>query len=260
MIALALFSIVYGMWKKKKGARNILDNQKKVYGQVHEFKEVYPHEFPWLDMEYYNRTQVELERLGFKHQGDIEDVTISSTYPSMRTFLRVMYSDNGAVQAAIYDIKMRSFFMKFLQLITLLPKDMKTVDMETEFSNGLFICTTNAGKQASFIKSPPQIVSYYLPKTYSVDELLRYHYIYVSTYLAQNPEVKAIQCPTLLSSIDSQNRMQVLKNIYRESQGWISREELLRIGGDSMGETAMDTYNEIEKLKEKDEHSRERWM
>src|SRR3954466_3196553 len=79
-----------------RGAEQIHRDTKALYSTEHEYVPVNPAEFRFADLAFYDRVERELETHGFRSLGDWEDVTLSRTYPKMRTFIRHMVSADGS--------------------------------------------------------------------------------------------------------------------------------------------------------------------
>ncbi len=85
----------------RDAARKIKDNLEATYAPAHEYRVVKAEEFPWVDLRFYDRAASELEGLGFRRLGDVENLTLTRANPSLRTFIRILASPDGAVSAGI---------------------------------------------------------------------------------------------------------------------------------------------------------------
>jgi len=230
----------------KDAARKIKENLEATYAPSHEYANVTPDQFPWVDLAFYERAASELGELGFQRLGDLENLTMSRANPSMRTFIRIMVSADGTVGAGIYDIKIRGW-MKCLQWIDVVPKKLSTVDLETEFVDGRFLVTHNS-PQAALMKSPPQFDVEVHPAAISADALLEAHLIRLRRRLAAEPEVKPCVIRTLDDALASQKGQEGIKHAHRKSVGWVTKEEMQRLAMPGAKGVARDVHDEIRKL------------
>lgn len=217
----------------KRAAQNIAETGESLYSTTHEYAEVADakKKFRDLDHGFYDRTQAELEAMGFRNLGDCENVTVNKTMPLMRTFLRRMASDDGKVMADMYHLKCRGW-MRLLGWAGLLPSDQLYVDIETEFSNGTFLVTSNTGDTPT--SGVPGIMDQLRPKTTTPAELVHEHRATLSASEAQGLEARLI---TTVAEIEAaQERMQELKNRHKKSQGFIDLELTKAIVNESPSE------------------------
>ncbi|GAG28806.1 unnamed protein product, partial [marine sediment metagenome] len=131
----------------------------------------------------------------------------------------------------------------------------KVVDLETEFSNGCFVCTSNAD---SGFTHAPQIMGHHLPANSSVPALLRAHRNRIRQYLRKNPDVQAISIHSLQDAIESQNRQNAVQCAYRKSiDGTVLQEEMDKIAGPEMQEQGQEVVYEMQRLEDEAEGNRE---
>jgi hypothetical protein len=208
------------IFSPKRAAKNIAETGEKLYSDLHQYAPVDAKQFRDLDLAFYDRTQAELEILGFRHVGDYEDVTLSRQMPSMRTFIRRMISSDGTVMAGTYHLKYRGF-MRLLALFGILPGKPFYLDLETEFSNGSFLATSNTDTGAN--ASPfPGITNQLHPQWMTPSDLLADHRKGMAAVEQQGHS--AVKLATASEYQASQDRMQELKNRHRKSQGFIDLE------------------------------------
>jgi hypothetical protein len=209
----------------KRVARKIVADSKALYSAPHEIVEVSAATFRDLDHRFYDNTRAELESLGFQYFADIEDLTLSRQYPSMRTFIRVLTGDEGTISAGIYQLKFRRFY-RLLQLVGMLARKPFFVDLETEFSDGTFVATSNT--TGTDLSSPvPEIHRYRLPQAVPVAQLLVVHRAQIEVR-RQNGLI-----PTQLRSLAEvramQDRIQHAKNRHKQSIGFVDAEMTAKI-------------------------------
>jgi hypothetical protein len=174
----------------------------KDYPAQHEFRLVDPRQFLHLDHEFYNASRELLESQRFRFVGDIEDITYSYSNPQYKIFVRNMLSEDGSIMAGMYHLK-----MNFLQ-------NMKILDLETEFSDGTFLMTSNAST-AGWVSWPPQIKAEFLPGKTSFPDLFNRHQYKLSELSYSHPEKVSLKLTTIQDVIASQNRMNVIKYQFR---------------------------------------------
>jgi hypothetical protein len=251
--ALYVLSVLLRRWQVKRSARKVLDTMEQAYGQPHEYRRVDPSEFPWADQEFYDQSRAFLEARGFRFIADLEDVTLSKQFRSMRTYVRVLLSENGTVSAAVYDIKPRGV-MAVLRWVGLFPKDARTLDLETALTDGTFVTTSNV-YGVDTTPDVPGIYSWKYPRETPWDDLLETHRRAVDYHLTVQPDVAPIRMNGYEDLLDMQHRMNEIRTKYREGVGYIQKSELYRYGAD------LDTINtigdEIERVKSERGRSRD---
>jgi len=227
-------------------ARRILDHIESIYVAQHDYAAADPREFGHLDLKFYDRARTHLESRGFRHLADIEDRTLSSTPGNIlhRTMIRILVSDDGSINAALFHPKLNRLWLRLL--LWVLRKSMgRTIDLETEFTDGTFICTTNAITAAA-IELPPQIDSEFWPWATPADFLIHRHRERLAGRLAANPGLTIRAARDLAEVHASQHRMNALKAAYRGEIGGISRDELTRLAPDADEDALEELHAEIQ--------------
>jgi len=230
----------------KEGAEEILRRIETVYVPKHKYAIVEPREFKHLDLAYYDKVQRYLESQGFNLICNKEYLTISEAPGGMfhRVLIRVLASSDGQISATIYHPKIRSLWLRIL-LFVLGKRLGRVVDFESEYSDGTFICTTNA-MSAGAMSLPKQISSEFLHRDTPVEKLLARH----REKLETRPKATGVSHRLVRSydeNIAMQNRMNALKSAYRGEIGGITKEELDRISPNHPDLTA-EVHQEIKKL------------
>lgn len=201
-------------------AAKIEEKLKPMMEPRHEYVSANASDFRHLDLDFYDQGQRLLEQHGFVCQGDRENVTLLNA-TGRKTMLRLFLSADQTTQAFLYHLKVTS---------GVASKDFKVLDLQTMFSNGMFICTSNA-KSAGKFESPPLVLHDFLPEA-SQEAVLEKHSQRVNDFLEQNPDVT----PTVIHNAEEfqkvMDALQKLKADFRRQQG-ISKEELERISGKS---------------------------
>ncbi len=211
-----------------KGARDILAQIEANYVPEHEYVSVRETDFGHLDLGFYRRVRTLLEGEGFVFLEDCEDLTLAKApgQPFKPVMIRVLVAGDGTIMAGLYHPKPRTWWMRLL--LWLLRQKLGTItDFETEFSDGSFVCTTNA-MGAAAMDSPALIEAEYLPAGTPAERVLARHRERVAARLAQGGVV-----PRRATSIGevraAQNRMNGIKAAHRGKIGGITREELERL-------------------------------
>lgn len=252
-LVVALVSWLVGLLLRRHTARNtaesVLQTTRDLYSGRHEYRIVSPSEFAGSDIGYYDWMQAFLESYGFRHIADIENVTLARKMPQTRAFIRSMLSADGTVTAGIYDVRLGGW-MRLLQLLHALPRDLRTLDLETEFSDGTFVMTSNS-LGADNTSSPPQIRKQQYPRATGPADLLSFHQRAVGEALTQRPDVAPLALSTFDDLLASQHRQQDLKNAYAVSIGFMDRAELMRIADGQSTGAARAVADEIETIKAK---------
>jgi hypothetical protein len=223
-IAAWIFNRFFG---PKPAARKLADQMQKLYSTEHEYAPVKAGDFRDIDRAYYDRMQAELEACGFRCLGDFEDITTSSVYPSMRTFLRRFTGENGTVTAAVYEIKYRGF-IKLFALFGVLSKTPYYVDLETEFTDGTFLCTANT--EDSKGTAVPGIIAQRQPQSTTTEELLALHRTKLAEMVSQGLTPRVVTNSEEYQAM--QHRQQELKNRHRRAEGFVDLEHVKALAED----------------------------
>jgi len=231
----------------RRAARRILTTATDLYSTRHEYRLVDAADYPELDLSFYTDVTRRLIACGFRHMGDLENVTVARSFPRQRALLRSLLSADGTVKALAYDVKTLGW-MGLLPRFGVLPRDMRTVDLGTELTDGTFLLTTTA--HATLLSEPvPGIRRIVCPRSTSTEDLLRHHHAAVTDALRSCPEVQPCAFGTLDEMLESEHRAQALRNAYRASKGYMDQEELRRIAHGRWGRAVQGIGREIERLK-----------
>ncbi len=182
-----------------------------------------------LDREFYRTRTADLEAAGFRNVGDHVDVTAERATPWARAVIRAFIGEGGTTMAGVYDVRVRGLF-RLAQLFGVIARDMRSVDFETEFTDGTFAGTSNA-VAASKTTEVPGISRLFLPLRSTTRELLDAHHAHVKRLLNEKPGVAPIRVATFADVEASQDRMQAMKSRFRRSAAFNSVEETERIMG-----------------------------
>ena len=213
----------------EKTARDIKDFSKRIYTPRHEYGAVEAQAFRHLDLNFYDRVRESLVAKGCIWLGDVENVSLKNTANDFRTFIRLLVSDDHTICIGLFHPKPK-FWMRLLIWI-LRIKIGRTVDCESELSNGEFIVTSN-GETAAKLTPPPGFHMQFFPVSTDHETLFQTHRQRLNEYLAANPGVHAIAMRTSTEALDMQHRMQFAKAAYRQKIGYVSEAELQNMGAD----------------------------
>ena len=229
----------------REGAEKILAHLEAVYQPSHDWATVREEDFGHLDLGFYRKTRELLEALGFVHLEDCEDLTLTQAPGNMlhRVMVRVLLSNDGTITAALYHPKLRSYAMRLLLL--LMGKRLGRIsDFETEFSDGTFLCTTNA-LCAQVITSPDLIDCEFLPARTPPAAVLERHRTRVAAKLHRSG-LRAKVLRTAGDARASQRRMEAIKAAFRGEVGGITPTELEAL---SNAKLAAEVHAEIKRHK-----------
>jgi hypothetical protein len=243
---LLLFIVSFFVPKKEGMSKKTAEKTAKAYRGRHQYQTVTPQAFPKNDLAYYEDTQHLLEERGFRLLGDLENLTLKEIHPNMMTFIRCMTSADGTISAGIYDVRYTGW-IRLLQLVRLIPKKLQMLDLETEFNDGTFLCTSNS-KDLDQLDAPPAIRYIQYPQDTDLMDLLNVHCGVIAQWTAQNENYTPLRVSTLEEGLEAQHRMQDLKNIHRQEVGLLTREEMQRIAGGKMTHGAEEMLREHQKL------------
>lgn len=219
-----------------RAAAEMIEQNRAMYGRVHAFREASETDFSDLDRAFYDQTQAELTARGYRHLGDVIDRTIEDA-GSPCPVIRVMNSPDGAIIAGFYHFTMA---------------DLRAVDFESEFSDGTFLTTANT-LETDLTTPPPRLVRRQFPRETPVAELLAAHEAECQKLLAARSDVSAVPINTLDDCIAMQQRLQAVKNEFRQSIGYVDPEEVRRIGHDMIDAEAVDgVANAVDELRDRE--------
>ncbi len=210
----------------QEAARRILADIEAAYKPTHEYATVDEREFGHLDLKFYHRTTHWLEANDFVYLEDKEDLTLANTPGNMlrRVMIRVLRSQDGTIMAGLYHPKLRALWLRLL-LFVLGKRLGRIIDFETEFSDGSFVCTSNAAT-AGAMKSPPLIAPEFLPAKTPVAQSLARHRERVAAHLRAHPGIFVRKAMSPCEIVAAQNRMNAIKAAFRGEIGGISLAEL----------------------------------
>lgn len=235
---------------QRRAAQRLLSQHKAIYGdEPHEFQIVSPADFPQLDREFYDRCRAWFEANGFRFLCDRENLTFSRLSPERRTFIRSMVSDDGTILAGVWHVKTtaRGF-----------PPDIKTVALETEFSDGTFITTGNTLEVVRTLPVPG-IDALRCPHDTSPDELLRTHRERLTEAFQVKPFLSATRIKTIEECIYFQQRMHAVSSKHKRAVGYLGAADLEKVKGRKLNSLERGMVRELDKLKDAEKQEEAGW-
>lgn len=230
-ISIFIVAWVFQRWLTRSGARSLFSSIKSVYAGDHDYVSVDPRAFDWMSLDYYSRMTPALEERGFLHLEDLEDLTLTRAFPLTRTFVRCFTGAEGTIVAGIYDLKPRGWY-RLLQMAGAIPKDLRTIDLETELSDGGFVLSTTADRKLASIDIPPEADAGYYPRGMPLDDFLDDHTARVQAKLDANPGLDLIRVHTAVECRAMQTRLQRLKNRFKKDRGYLTAGDIARAAND----------------------------
>lgn len=225
MVAGAVFLIVFFKQPldEHEAAEFVASEIGKLCVGKHEYALADVRRFPHLDRVWLDAARQRLESLGFVFLQDTEDLTFTRNNPAARTFLRLHLGRYGTGMAALYHFK-PSWWMRMIG-----AKQARVCDIETEFSNGMWVCTGNA-EAAGALDQPPGIDTLQLPASTPIEAVVQAHDARVAKLLSRHPDVKPLVMNSLEDLLRAQNKLETIKSEFRKDRG-LSKAELERMVG-----------------------------
>ena len=187
-------------------------------------------------------TQARLQDAGFEHVGDVQDVIANRTgwWLARPAYIRVMLHPDGT-QAGVYSVRM-AWAGSLLALFRLVPRTMRTIDLETELTDGRFVVTSNLlGINTADPK--PGIAQRLLDPATPVSEILAEHRLSV-----RESGGEAVPIRTLDQAIASQTRLNDLKRADLATRGFApTPDEIRRANSGKMDRATALTMEEADR-------------
>lgn len=230
MMALNAFGKRFGQTPAAAGAA-VDEMERKLYAGPHVRRVVDADEVRrlGLDAAFYEAETREMERLGFRHVADYVDETNATAVPGARAVLRALLSRDGATMAATYDVRFGGW-MRLLQLVRLLPNDLRCTEFEVELDDGSFVCTGNAF-EASKAADFPNVSRRFLPARTPTADVYAEHGRHVAEVLAARPDASPIVHRDLRDLWAAQDRLELMKSRHRNSRDYDVAASLERVAG-----------------------------
>lgn len=242
IVGVEVFLLIMGVWlmiaaavglrrsaPDLDAARAVRTRIDAIYREPHEFTPADPAAFPEADLAFYQRAQRELTTRHFVMLADVEDLTITRAYPTGRTFMRLFVDHGGLIRASAYHVAPRGVVLSILQLVQVVPRHMRVLELVTEIGQ-TFITTANTGG-SDRLDAPPEVQIERMPPSAGLGAVVARHQQRVAEALRQAPD----RLPTAMETYDdvmaSMARAHVALARYRNAVGGISRDELTRLKG-----------------------------
>lgn len=210
----------------EKTARDLKKIGEEIYVPQHEFRIVEAKDFPHLDHHFYDSTRDMLIAQGFRHLGDIENLTLTKPL-NMRTFLRILISADGKTVVSLYQPKPAIWVRILLWIFRM--KVGKTMDCETELAEGQYIATSNA-VEAAKLTPFPMVESKFFSYATPYESILAAHLARLRELPTAYPGREVTVMRTLEEVFAMQDRMQAAKAAFRKSIGHATTTELEKHG------------------------------
>ncbi len=214
----------------EKLARDIKKLSERVYVPRHDYRRVDAASFRHLDLNFYDRTRDAFVAQGCTWLGDVENVTLKGAPNDFRSFIRILVSEDRTTCIGLYHPKPRIWIRLLMWILRV--KIGRTVDCESELSSRGFIVTSNAAEAAK-LNPPPGFDMQYFPVKTDCDAVFRNHSQRLKDFLTANPSISATKMRTAEEVLEMQHRMQAAKAAFRKGVGYVTADELERLGADT---------------------------
>jgi hypothetical protein len=215
----------------EQAAAKIKNLQQTIYVPQHEYRKVDAEAFRHLDLKFYDRVRDVLVTKGCVCFGDYENITLSRAWSPIRTFVRMLVSEDRMTSIGLCHPKPKWWLRVILWIMRV--KLGKLIDCETELSNGGFLVTSNALEAAKMTMPPGFDMKFFAVDT-PHEAVFEAHQQRLKNFLAAHPDLQATIMQTADDVLQVQHRMQAAKAAYRKKVGYVTQEELQRMGADSM--------------------------
>ena len=214
---------------KEEAAERLNKSLKPLMQTRHEYVPADPQQFKHLDLSFYDEGRRVLEQYGYRFIEDTENLTVRKT-SGMRVFVRELLSADGTIMASLFHIK-PTWWLRLLGV-----KEAKSFDLETQFSNGRFLCTTR-GETAGALDSPPELDALFLPQAATLEMAMQAHRQRLTGFSGKYPGASAVVLHGAEDIRRAQDEQQRIKAEFRRKRG-LSQGELARLGGATEAEVA----------------------
>jgi hypothetical protein len=191
------------------------------------FVPVEPTAFRHLDLAFYERTRAAFEAEGFTHYGDFVIPELKETGTDLRCFVRTLVTTDGVCAAACYHPK-PVWWWRVLLWIFRNPMR-KIFEIETEFSDDVFIISTNA-PDSGLLVTPPLFLREGVSPSLTPMDMCRSHRAKVAAYLRTHPGVSVRRVTDVASLVRMQNRHHAVLGAHIQMMRGCSVEDLQRLG------------------------------
>lgn len=203
-----------------KAGADIVANNKRLFQSQHEYRDAVESDFQSLDRDRYEKTTQELLDRGYRLIGDRVNVTVEKQ--GVVTVIRALASPDGTTLAGIFH------FPRASKARGLEGKTLFTIDLETEFSDGTFLVTSNT-LETDLLTPPPAIKRQRLTLETPLAEMIEAHESYKQQALAAQPGLTCTVVDTMEDVSEFQHRQHAAKVAFRSKIGHVDPEEVHRI-------------------------------
>lgn len=208
-------------------ARNVMASVQAMVPGVFHTKAASPQTHPHAAWKEYDGVRRKLEALGFTFLGDVQVVSVVENPAMVKpTVLRMFTGDGGMVMAAFYRMALRWTPMGILGRCFGGAGSM--LDLITLYPDGTIVETSNATAAAVWT-DPPFLLREFVVKSTPLDRIVEYHRQRVMARTATHPGVHPVRVSSLQEVVAAADATERAKRAYRESIGWITRDELARL-------------------------------
>jgi hypothetical protein len=195
-------------------AQELVHMLKAVYTDQPAIEPARLEDFNLLDMGYYQQTRATLQPFGFQPLGDLEFKHLTRYDLSLKTCIQTYRSGEGTTSAGVWHVHPGPK----------MPKDVKVIELESEFSDGYWITTRN--NATSHMKPDPAHVTETIAPDASLAELIQKHREAVQRYASTHPSANLVTFSSLADVISSQTRQAIQEAAYRKKIGGVTESEL----------------------------------
>lgn len=208
----------------------------------HVFREIDATHFRHLSQKFYLNCENRLRKMNFRIVADIEDVTVRSSTPDPRTFLRIMSNPESKISADIYHAKPVfpwPLFMVFMRMPS------KIYEFQSHFSDDALIETSIV---------PPTVANSYPDKIRKqfhpgkpIEELYEIHKKTTDDYLSSHRGVYLVPTDSFQALLDHNKKTFEMTKTHLEKIGWVTKEYIYRQvrGNKSLADSV---YSEIQNI------------
>jgi hypothetical protein len=208
-------------------ARKVLTSVRAMVPGRFNTREANPQSHPHVAWKEYDGARRRLETMGFTWVGDVQPTSIpddsAMTKPNV---MRFFIGDGGMVTAAFYRMALRWTPMGIMARFFGGAGNM--LDLVTLFPDGTIVETSNAAPAAVWT-DPPFLLREYLVKGTPLHLVVEHHRQRVMARAAANPGLNPVRVGSLLEVVAAADATERAKRAYRQSIGWITRDELARL-------------------------------
>ena len=205
--------------------RKMARDLREIYVESHEYREATDADFKGRDRKWYDTTTRKLNRLGYRHLGDVVNQTVANA-AGLVVVLRRFISKDGTNMAAIFQFVRPNF-------LTGKPLDLRICDVESEFTDGSFLTSSNA-ESAKAASMPPQIRDTKYPTKTTIPKLIALHDAAKRKLLDEQPELRSVEIRTPDDYQAAQHRQEAIKAAFRQGIGYLDPAEVRRIAEQKM--------------------------